>query len=140
MQKEDFILREIAKIGLIMLAIRNKLLGVRENLAAPFEEQIEEIKTDFLERIDFDIDLFVNLDNNDTEEYISQFVGFNADNLTSLAQIISEIGYLNNPDLSLPYLEKAAYLYELACQKDGVYSFVRESNMEALRNKIEFLK
>lgn len=139
LQKEDYIVREIQKIGLLMVAIYNKIMGIKENLATPLDEQLVEVKTDFLDQIGFDLEKFLIFSHYEIEDYLSQFDGFNAHNIELLAQIIAEIGYLNEADITINYLDKSLYLYELACQKDDVYSFLRESNMEAIREKREKL-
>ena len=59
MERRDYILLEIEKIGLILAAIKQKLFGGKENLAIPIEKQVEETKDILLNELNFDMDKFL---------------------------------------------------------------------------------
>ena len=101
MEQKDYILREIEKIGLILIAIKQKLFGGKENLAITIEKQMEETKDALLTELKFDIDNFLSLDKAETEQYLAEFEGFNAENIEHLADIIFQIGFAKNQKIYL---------------------------------------
>jgi hypothetical protein len=139
MVQRDYILREIEKIGAIISAFRQKIFGGSGNLAITLENQIENSKSMLLNEINFDLDKFLNLNNEDLNKYMSGFDGFNIENIELLADCLSQIGFDDNCDSSSKlYLEKSLQLYELCNVKSKSYSFEREAKMNEL--KIEFIK
>lgn len=131
MEQKDYILREIEKIGLILIAIKQKLFGGKENLAITIEKQMEETKDALLTELKFDIDNFLSLDKAETEQYLAEFEGFNAENIEHLADIISQIGFAKKSE---NYLEKALQLYEFCIFTNKTFSLDRERKMEGIRN------
>ena len=130
MEQKDYILREIEKIGLILIAIKQKLFGGKENLAITIEKQMEETKDALLTELKFDIDNFLSLDKAETEQYLAEFEGFNAENTEHLADIISQIGFAKKSE---NYLEKALQLYEFCIFSSKTFSLDRERRMEEIR-------
>ena len=135
MVQRDYILREIERIGTIISAIRQKLLGGKDNLAITVEAQVENTKAMLLDEIGFDIDKFLVLNTEDLNVYISEFDGFNVENIELLADCLSQIGFNDNSGNSKIYLEKALQLYELCNLKSKTFSFERETNILAIKNK-----
>jgi len=127
-------MREVEKIGLIMSAIRQKIFGGKENIAITLEKQIKDAKDVLLNEANFDLDNFLNSTVQDSNKYISSFIGFNNDNIEILANYLFQIGLSNKSDNSKKYLEKALQLFELCSLQDKAYSFERESNMTIIKN------
>jgi hypothetical protein len=136
MRQEDYLMREINKIGIIISAILNKIFRGKENLAITPEKQMEETKEILLNKANFNLDKFLILDTEESNEYISNFDGFNIENLESLAKIIFQIGFSNKSNNSKKYLKKALQLYEFCSQKDKVYSLEREININMIKNSL----
>ena len=134
MEQKDYLLREIEKMGLILIAIRQKLFGGKENLSITLENQFEAAKNMLLNGTDFDIDKFLTLNIEESNEYICSFEGFNVENMELLAECISQIGF---SDKSQKHLEKALQLYELCDLKSKTYSVERETNIEAIKNTLD---
>ena len=134
MEQKDYLLREIEKIGQIISAIRQKLFGGNENLALTIESQVEAAKGMLLNGADFDLDKFLTLNIEDSNEYICSFEGFNIENIEFLAEYISEIGFSDESGKFKTYLEKALLLYELCNLKSKTYSLERETNIKAIKN------
>ena len=134
MVQRDYILREIERIGTIISAIRQKLIGGEDNLAITVEAQIENTKSMLLDEIGFDIDKFLVLNSEDLNVYISEFDGFNVKNIELLADCLSQIGFNDYSGNSKIYLEKALELYELCNLKSKTFSFERETNIMAIKN------
>ena len=136
MEQKDYLLREIEKIGLIMSAIRQKIFGGKENIAITLESQVEAAKGLLLNETDFDLDIFLDLNKEESDKYISSFEGFSVENIELLAECISQIGFNDNPNNSRKYLEKALQLYELCKLKSKTYSFERETNVIKIKNAL----
>jgi len=137
MERRDFILEEIEKIGAIMRAVGQKIFGGKDNSAIALEMQIENARGMLLNETNFDLDKFLELNIEDSNEYICSFSGFNVENIELLADCISQTG-LNNPgDSSKKYLEKALQLYDLCNLKSKTYSFEREANIETIKNALK---
>ena len=134
MEQRDYLLREIEKIGAIMSAIRQKLFDGKGNLAITLEQQVNDTKGMLLDKMNFDLDNFLELNVEDTNEYLKNIEGFSVENIEILAEIISEIGFDNKCDNSQKYLEKALQLYELCGFKSKTFSFEREANINAIKN------
>ena len=123
MEQKDYLLREIEKIGLLISAIRQKLFGGKENLATTLQSQIEAAKGMLLNETNFDLDKFLSLNIEDSNEYICSFKGFSIENIEFLAEYISQIGLSDESGKFRKYLEKALQLYELCNLKSKTYSF-----------------
>jgi hypothetical protein len=136
MEQRDYLLREIEKIGAIMSAIRQRLFGGKGNLAITLEQQVKDTKGMLLDKMGFDFENFLDLNVEDTNEYIKTFEGFSVENIEILAEVISEIGFDNKCAKSQKYLEKALQLYELCGFKSKTFSFEREAKINAIKNAL----
>ena len=136
MEQRDYILREIEKIGTILSAIWQKIFGGKDNPAISPEKQIENARGMLLNETDFDLDKFLELNIENSNEYIGSFNGFSVENIELLAESIFEIGVSDKCDNSQMYLEKALQLYELCNSKSKTYSLERETNINAIKNNV----
>ena len=137
MEQRDYILREIEKIGKILSAILQKMFGGKDNLAISLETRIENSKGMLINEINFDLDKFLELNIENSNEYISSLDGFNVENMELLADCLYQIGLNDTCDSSKKYLEKALQLYDLCNLKSKTYSFEREANIKAIKNALE---
>ncbi|MCL2097675.1 MAG: hypothetical protein FWH23_02805 [Bacteroidales bacterium] len=137
MEQKDYLLREIEKIGSITSALRQKIFGGKENLAITAEQQIKNAKGQLLSEINFDLDKFLDLNIDKSNEYILSFEGFSVENIEILAECFSEIGFSENCENSKKHLEKALQLYKLCSLKNKTYSFGRETNINAIKNALK---
>jgi len=139
MEQKDYLMREVEKIGMIISAIGQKIFGGKGNTAITLEEQIKDAKDMLFNGADFDIDKFLNSTIQDSNKYISGFIGFNNDNIELFANYLFQIGLSNKSDNSKKYLEKALQLFELCNLQDKTYSFERESNIKIIKIKLTCL-
>jgi len=139
MEQKDYLMREVEKIGMIISAIGQKIFGGKGNTAITLEEQIKDAKDMLFNGADFDMDKFLNSTIQDSNKYISGFIGFNNDNIELFANYLFQIGLSNKSDNSKKYLEKALQLFELCNLQDKTYSFERESNIKIIKIKLTCL-
>jgi hypothetical protein len=136
MEQKDFLLREIAKIGQIIRAIRQKLFGGNDQLAISLEQQVDDAKAMLLSELDFDLDEFCLLDSEATNQYLKSTEGFNIENIEGLADLLSQIGFSQQSETSKKYLEKSLQLYEYCNLQSKTYSMERERNITRISNAI----
>ena len=134
MEQKDYLLREIEKIGLIISAIRQKLFGGNGNLSLTVENQFETLKEMLLTETNFDLDKFLSLNIEESNEYICSFKEFSAENIEHLAECISEMCLRDKYRGSKNYLEKALQLYELCNAKSKTYSSEREATIMSIKS------
>jgi len=132
MEQRDFLLREIERMGQIITAIRQKLLGGNNRLAISVEKEVDDAKGMLLEEVNLDFDKLLDLNKEETADYLNGFKGFNAANIELFAEYMAQIGFNTKSDKSRIYLEKALYLYELTNLKSETYSFEREKNIKVV--------
>jgi hypothetical protein len=133
-EQKDYILREIEKIGMIISLIRQKLFGGTKNQSVTVEMQLKDLKEMLLSGINFDLDEFMSLNIEDSNNYLFGFKGFSVENIEYLAESISEISLGENVSASKKYLEKALQLFELCNLKSKTYSLKRETNIETIKS------
>ena len=136
MEQRDYLLREIEKIGAIVSAFRQIIFGSGENTAITIENQVKEAKGMLLNELSFDFDAFLLLSEEESKEYINNFVGFSVENIELLAECISEIGFNDKSVNSTKYLMKALQLYNLCNLKSATYLFEREAKINTIRETI----
>jgi len=121
---------------MIISAIRQKLFGGKENLSVTIEKQLMDVKEMLLSGTNFDLDKFLSLNIEDSNEYISSFKEFSVENIELMAECISQICFSDNSSVSKKYLEKALQLYEFCNLKSKTYSLEREKNIETIKNAL----
>jgi hypothetical protein len=136
MEQKDYMLREIEKVGKMLSAVRHKLFGGKESLAIISEAERIELNEMLLEEINFDLEKFLNLNLDESIEYLNSFEGFNTENIESLAELISQIGFADRTEQSKKILGKALQLYELVILQSKTFSFDREMKIQMIKNAL----
>jgi hypothetical protein len=134
MEQKDYILREIQKIGAMIRAIGQKLLGGKDNLAITLEQDLLEVKGMLLSEINFDFDKFMIINEEDSIQYLQSINGFNNENIEELAELLAQIGYNLKSAASKNYLLKALLLYKFINQSTKTFSFERENNIKRIED------
>lgn len=133
MEQRDYILREIEKIGAIIMAIRQKLFGGTDEPAISVENQAEALKEMMLSEVFIDLDDLLSLDAAATDEYLAGMKGFNVENIELLAATMADIGFTVTTADARLLLQKALHLYEICNRRDRTYSFAREAQITRIR-------
>ena len=136
MEQKDFLLREIERLGQVITAIRQKLLGGNNRLAISVEKEVDDAKGMLLAEVEVDLDKLLDLNKEETADYVNSFKGFNAVNIELLAEYMAQVGFKMQSDKSKIYLEKALQLYELTNVKSETYSFEREKSISMVRDAL----
>lgn len=131
MEQKDYLLREIEKIGVLMRALRQKLLGgEKENFSITPEWQMADLKGMLLDNANLDLDKLMGMDQGNTQGYLSELSGFNVPNIELLAETLAEIGFGHH---SAPFLVKALQLFEICNRLDKTWSPDRERNIRKIK-------
>ena len=138
MERRDYLLREIEKIGVLMRALRQKLFGgEKENFSVTPEGRIANLKEMLLSDTNLDLEKLLSLDQKKTQAYLSELSGFNVSNIELLAETLAEIGFEHQ---SAPFLAKALQLFEICNQLDRTWSPERESNIRKTNDALTTIK
>lgn len=135
--QRDYLLREIEKIGQILSVIRQKLVGGKENLSISVLQTTQEVKEMLFDGLNFDFEKFITLDAQCTIDYLSRFEGFSIENIESLADLITDLGFESDDGDFQKYLIKALQLYELCNIKSNTYSANREVLIGRIKSMLE---
>lgn len=134
MPQQDWLMKEIEKIGSLLRAIIDRLIHINQNEAIQAEDPFETTKELLFNEINFDLDKFLTLDEADCDAYLHQFTGVNPANLELLAEVFFQLGINGDSASQRMFLEKALQLYELCNTKDKTYSIIREEKINEIRN------
>ncbi len=134
MDQSDYILREIQKIGEMLLKIRKKIDGAEITNSQPFDFQLEEVKSLLKDTLGLNLDEFLLLSERDTKMYIAGNKSFNINNTELLGDFCKTMGEKTVNIKSQLYLKKALELFELCNSLDRTYSIDREYKISALKN------
>jgi hypothetical protein len=136
MEQKDYILREIEKIGKIIIAIQQKLCSGEGSSSASIENETIALKAKLLKEVDFDLEKFLQFDSEASNDYLNCFKGFSIENIEILAGFLSQIGFSEKTDQSKKYLEKSLQLYEIINLRSKTFSFDRETKIQAIKNAL----
>jgi len=126
MEQKDYILREIDKMGVVLRAILTKIFGGNAINAVPEEKQVDEIKRELLEEVDFDLPGFIQMNDTQAIQYLKERQDFNIPNLKELARLLERLGEPRKALLILVYCRNT----------DRTYSFERENRIGRIKGKI----
>jgi hypothetical protein len=133
MQQEDYILREIEKIGVMFRALIGRLSNSKEDFSLTTGDPFEKTKVALQDELGFDLDKFLTLDEAATNDYLLQFQGINSVNMELLAELMAQLGRNEQSGKKRSYLEKALQLYKLCEKTDRTFSLDREKKIEEIK-------
>lgn len=134
MERRDYLLREIEKIGMVLQAILNRLTGKGGNFPITLESSFEATSELLLSDAEFDLNGFLAMDEPASEDYLARFKGMNTTNLEQLAEILFQLGKNEESDKKSVLLTKSIQLFELSESIDKTYSIERESKIREIKS------
>jgi hypothetical protein len=137
MPYEDYLMREIAKIGAMLRAILGIMIRRKENFAITIEDVISETKDKLLTELNFDLDLFLAMNDQDSKEYLSKYQGFNAENLELLGDVLYKFGLQEDNQVKNLYLEKSLQVYKTCNSMDKTFSIERQKKVKLIEDLIK---
>lgn len=137
MGQEDYFLREVEKIGVLLRALIGRLVSNHENLSVTSEKSFEETAGSLLNEAGFDLTRFLKMTPADASEYISTFKGVNTENMELLADLIFNLGVHQEQGQMTLLLEKSLLLLEMCNENDKTFSFEREAKIGEIKSLLE---
>ena len=132
MEQEDYILREIEKIGRMLMMLLGKLIPSRKSESVKTERLVKEAESQLLDEAGFDLEHFIMLDEKEKESYIDNYHGFNCANIELLADVLAAMAEKGEKPRYGQYLESALQLYHICNLLDHTYSFDREGKISQI--------
>jgi len=133
MEQEDYLLKEIEKIGIVLKMIFNSIACKAGISALTIENRFIAAKGILSRETGFDIDEFLALNESAIEKYLLNIHMFNGANIELLADILKEIGMNSEQRHENKYLTKALHLYEMCNAADRTFSFERENKINNIK-------
>jgi hypothetical protein len=134
MEQRDYILREIEKIGMMLLAIVGRLRKAATR--REFEQEMELIDIDIKELFGMSIISLVRLPDEQFFPILENSAAYNDTNIELLSDMLSEVaGGLEKGDSEAALL-KAIKLIEFADVRSRTFSFDRQSKLDSLKARL----
>lgn len=131
MEQKDYILREIEKIGTLLIYLIEKFK--KSNTQLENDENIVLVNTELVEKSGINIENLLTIKEENFDKIISLNKGFNFENIELLADLLFTIGNEENT-IKKTYLNKALELYNYINTKTKTFSFDREEKMNTIKN------
>jgi hypothetical protein len=135
MEQKDFILREIEKIGRLLRVLINKLLKREEYPESGEYNEYTNICNSMKVETGFDLENFLEMDEEDSFAYLKSKREFNIENLESLATLLERAGEVFNWKKEA-MLNKAIFVINYCNEKDKTFSFEREDRLKKLKYEL----
>mgnify|MGYP001258166371 CR=1 FL=1 len=136
MERRDYLLREIEKIGMMLTMIISRIAGNKDSYAITPEYQFEAEREMLLNEAGFDLQLFLSLEKEEIGNYLVRFDGIKGANIEMLADLLKEMGMIVKPAMKMEYLEKALNLYELSTTLEKSFSIDRENKVQEIKKEL----
>lgn len=107
------------------MALMGKLKKSQGSTAISIGEQMKITREMLHDDMNFDLEEFMLLKENELGSYLSEFQGMNTMNREYLADLLKDMGEITEVP-GKEYLEKALIMYELCKLEDKSFSFDRE--------------
>jgi len=131
MEQKDYILREIEKIGTLLIYLIGKFK--KSNTQLENDENIVLVNTELVEKSGINIENLLTIKEENFDKKISINKGFNLENIELLADLLFTIGNEENT-IKKTYLNKALELYNYINTKTKTFSFDREEKINSIKN------
>ena len=136
-RQNDYILREIEKISIMLQGLLGKMIRRKEEGVISNEDEFNGWINTLPEKEMIDLDEILASDKKKLQVLLTETKGFNETNLEMLADLLTNIPLPENHPVKQEYLFKALEIYHLADEKYKTFSFQRNTRMEELRSLLE---
>lgn len=133
MMQEDYILREIEKIGQLLQGLLGRFLQERNIPAARPGQSFEDTTEKLKEEMDFDLDQFVTMENAEAKIYLQAQRQLNAFNLELMAELLFQLAPECEGTDRDRLLQKALLSFEMCNERDRTFSIRREQRIAGIR-------
>ena len=131
MEQKDFILREIEKIGKLLLFLIDKFIPAKTIQEQQRTEKL--INSELLEHYGNDLEYILSVEEKDFDTILTKNSGFNFNNIELLADLLFTLAN-NQQSINKKYLLKALELYEYINTKSKTFSFERDHKITTIKS------
>ena len=138
MERRDYLLTQIQKLGQFLKILIEKLLGKSSPL--DFEQLVLQNQEEFKEKCGFDMHLLAAPDFDELKHVVLENDSYNSENVELLADymvLLAEKDLISPPTLLHRLRLNALQLYEAMEIKEKTYSLERQKKIADLRVKLE---
>jgi len=134
MEQEDWLIREIEKMGAVLLALIGRLKADYSSLQ--FDQELEMVDTYINEIFGMQVDSLIRLPDEQFVALSERVKSLNEANIGLLSDLLGEIARgLPAPDSEAAIL-KSIRILEMINLRSRTFSFERESKLEELRSRL----
>jgi len=132
MEQKDYILREIEKIGQMLLGIMGRLRKKKNR--KEYHAGLTLANQEFAEEAGLSLDMLARMDPASLDAFFDNHPELNVPNQELLAELLTDIGeeISDEPEY---YLMQALYILERIDRKEKTFSMERAAKIEYLRGK-----
>lgn len=134
MEQRDYILREIEKISVMLLAMLGKFKRIKSK--KQFEQQRAMIDSELKEARELSIDRLLSFTEEELISYIDKNKGFNPGNMELLADLLNVFSKNLPENESSNLLNKALLILEHIDHKTRTFSMERSLKLKSLKEKL----
>lgn len=131
MEKQDYIMKQVDKLGLVLGKILADFLGLksRGQVNTGIEVTIQSLKSE----LDIDINELVDIPTGDLINKLKLEKKLTNENINRFVEILLLVAD-NNSDWDKSVYEKCLAIYEYLHEEDSIYSFEREWKIARIKN------
>ncbi|MFC0878241.1 hypothetical protein ACE01N_16720 [Saccharicrinis sp. FJH2] len=129
MRQEDFILREIQKIGELLLGIIGKLQKKQD--VAEINNELEELES----ITDLSVDKILRMEPVKMVQVLEKLEQFNIQNMELFARTLFEMHTLFDRNRSNMMLERALFILEYLEEREKTFSMTRQDLMSSIKKE-----
>jgi hypothetical protein len=134
MPQEDFIRREIDKLGKILAKALADLLGLK--LDGKVNEGIDALNETLKKELNFTIDTLIDLPENELFSFLITTKKLNNTHLELLADMLVQVAETSNDDRSKTAYKKALIIYKSVTENEINYSINRHYKIESINQQL----
>ncbi len=134
MEQRDYILREIEKISVMLLAILGKFRQIKSK--KQFEQAKDMIDSDLKESTGVTLDDLLSVSQDDLISFMNDNKGFDKRNMELLSDLLLAFADHSSEDTSINLINKAIIILEYIDRKTLTFSLERSSKISLLKEKL----
>ncbi len=136
MERQDYILKEIEKIGSVLRYVVQKILDRRTEETTITPALKEEYNGFLFEELNMDIRAFLAQKDEESVLFLQKQKGFNLANIELLAQTLYQMGAGLPKEEQTPYLKRALYIYCWCNTASNSFSLERSAYITKINHQL----
>ena len=139
MQQKDYILREIEKISVMIMGLLSKMVKRSKENKVLDEKEFKDISQSMLSEGNFNIEAFLNIEEDQFDSYFKLDHGFDSKNTELIGDFLAMMAEIALFEQKKLYLTKAKQIYSYIDLTTKTFSVDRVTKMNNLEIRLENL-